>query len=104
VKGPSIAVMLGNPKHDEGEGESEASEGDLSLSETKARARDAATAFAASLENEGRDPKRIVQAFRSLCTLCMHLDELEESGEPEDEEADESDSEEADEAASDDGM
>jgi hypothetical protein len=68
-----------------GEGDSE-EEGDLSLSETNARARDAATAFAASLENEGRDPKRIVDAFRSLLTLCQHIDELEESGEEEDEE------------------
>ncbi len=81
--------MLGGshgPPHDGGDDRSAPEDSDdLSLSETKARASDAATALAAALENEGRDPKRIVQAFRSLYTLCCHLDELEESGETDDE-------------------
>ncbi len=79
MKGPSIAVMLGSAKHEPSD-----DEGELSLSEAKSSAEDAATAFAAAT-SEG-DAKKIVSSFRSLCTLCAHLDELEESGETYDDE------------------
>jgi hypothetical protein len=60
----------------------EESGADLSLSEAKASAEDAAHAFADAVQ--AKDGKRIVRAFRALCTLCGHLDELEDAGESED--------------------
>lgn len=80
TKGPSIAVMLGSAEPKEGGG----GDSEMSLSEAKSRAEDAATAFAASLEMEGRDPRRILKAFRTLSTLCAKVEELEDSGETDD--------------------